>query len=310
MRKIGYARVSTSEQSTDAQVARLKEFGCELVFQEKMSGGNADRPILEKALRALQRGDKFVVIKFDRLARSLPDLINIVKRIENTGAFFESVSDTVDCSTPMGRFFLHILGSVAELERATIHARTVAGLKNAREQGRVGGNPRLRDREPEALAELHDARDRAYFQRLSAVADLWVPIVSRYRPDTPWEDVLRIVNVSFVRGGHKQWTDKKLRRAAQRFVSEGLLSADVLKRSKSVSMSESALMVIAGVVNQAPYLRLDEIVRELKQVRCPTPRGRPEWSTSSVLNYIRKARDRGMIDDNQRLNLLEARTTS
>jgi|TARA_B100000519_G_C14259916_1_gene447124 DNA invertase Pin-like site-specific DNA recombinase len=296
MRKIGYARVSTSEQSTEAQVQRLKEFGCDIVFQEKMSGGNADRPMLEKAIRSLQPEDKLVVIKFDRLARSLPDLINIVKRIEDTGAFFESVSDTIDCSTPLGRFFLHILGSVAEFERSLVHDRTVAGLKSAREHGRVGGNPRLRARDPEALAQLSDARDAAYFKKLSAVAEHWVPIVSRYRPDTPWEDVLRIVNVSLRRAGHKLWTDKKLRRAAKRFVAEGMLSPDVLSRSKSVTMNDSALMVIAGIINQAPHLRLDQIAHELKEVKCPTPRGRPEWSTSSVLNYVRKARAQGLIN--------------
>ncbi|MFX4226474.1 MAG: recombinase family protein [Porticoccaceae bacterium] len=307
MRKIGYARVSTSEQSTDAQVSRLKEIGCELVFQENMSGANANRPELEKAIQSLQPNDKLVVIKFDRLARSLSDLINIVKRIEDAGAYFESVSDTVDCSTPIGRFFLHILGSVAELERNNIHDRTIAGLKEARAQGRVGGNPLLRARDPEALAQLNDARDRRYFEKLSAVSENWVPFVKRYRPHTPWEDVLRIVNVSLGRAGHKHWTDQKLRRAARRFVNDGLLSAEVLVRSKSVTMSKSSLMVIAGVVNQAPYLRLDEIARELKKVRCPTPRGKPEWSTSSVLNYVRKASERGMIEDNQILIALEGK---
>tara|TARA_E500000318_G_scaffold111327_1_gene129536 strand:+ start:7738 stop:8661 length:924 start_codon:yes stop_codon:yes gene_type:complete len=293
--KIGYARVSTAMQSTDAQVDRLKDYGCSTIFKENISGGETDRPELERAIRSLTKGDKLVVIKFDRLARSLPDLIRTVHRIEEAGAFFESVTDTIDCSTPLGRFFLHILGAVAEFERGLVHDRTIAGLKNARAKGRVGGNPRLRRGDPEALASLQNARDSAYFTRISAQATYWLAVVRERRPETPWEDVLRIVNFGLARDGHKPWTVEKLRRAASRFVSDGLLDPNVMKRAKSTSPNESALQVIAGIVNQAPFLTYEEICRELARVRLPTPRGNDRWRVSSVKNYIEKARDRGMI---------------
>jgi len=131
---IGYARVSTEDQATDAQVDVLKAAGCAEIFCEHMSGAKASRPELAKALAGVRRGDVLVFARLDRLARSLAEL-------DAKGAHFKSLADPIDTTTPQGRFALQVLGAVAELERALIQERTKDGLRAAKRRGRVGGNP-------------------------------------------------------------------------------------------------------------------------------------------------------------------------
>ena len=136
---IGYARVSTQEQDTQAQISALKSAGCELVFQEKASGGRWDRPELQRLLQQLRKGDQVIVWKLDRLSRSLKDLLLMLEKIENTGADFRSITENIDTSTPAGKMMMQIVGSFAEFERAMLRERTKSGLAAARQDGRVGG---------------------------------------------------------------------------------------------------------------------------------------------------------------------------
>ncbi len=142
---IGYARVSTDDQDTDAQTASLRKAGCERVFTEKASGGRWDRPELAKALEQLRAGDVLVVWKLDRLSRSLKDLLTIIERIDAVQAGFRSLTEAVDTTTPAGRMMMQMVGAFAEFERAMIRERTRAGLDAARQKGRIGGR---RDRRP------------------------------------------------------------------------------------------------------------------------------------------------------------------
>ncbi|ASQ15661.1 recombinase family protein [Enterobacter cloacae] len=141
---IGYARVSTQEQDTQAQISALTSAGCELIFQEKASGGRWDRPELQRLLQQLRKGDQVIVWKLDRLSRSLKDLLLMLEKIENTGADFRSITENIDTSTPAGRMMMQIVGSFAEFERAMLRERTQNGLAAARQDGRVGGRrPKL-----------------------------------------------------------------------------------------------------------------------------------------------------------------------
>ncbi|WP_227538630.1 recombinase family protein [Klebsiella pneumoniae] len=141
---IGYARVSTQEQDTQAQISALKSAGCELIFQEKASGGRWDRPELQRLLQQLRKDDQVIVWKLDRLSRSLKDLLLTLEKIENTGADFRSITENIDTSTPAGRMMMQIVGSFAEFERAMLRERTKSGLAAARQDGRVGGRrPKL-----------------------------------------------------------------------------------------------------------------------------------------------------------------------
>jgi DNA invertase Pin-like site-specific DNA recombinase len=149
---IGYARVSTGEQDTAAQVAALKTAGCELIFREKASGGRWDRPELHKLLSQLRKGDVLVVWKLDRLSRSLRDVLTIMERVQESKAGFRSLTEAVDTTTPAGRMMMQMVGAFAEFERAMLKERTKAGLDAARKEGRIGGRrPKLK---PEQRREI------------------------------------------------------------------------------------------------------------------------------------------------------------
>ncbi len=137
--RIGYARVSTQEQDNTAQITALKAAGCELVFEEKMSGGRWDRPELHRLLGQLRKSDVVVVWKLDRLSRSLKDVLLVMEKIEKAGADFQSLTEAIDTSTPAGRMMMQIVGSFAEFERAMLKERTKSGLDSARKEGRIGG---------------------------------------------------------------------------------------------------------------------------------------------------------------------------
>tara|TARA_R100001143_G_scaffold62729_1_gene66842 strand:- start:812 stop:1462 length:651 start_codon:yes stop_codon:yes gene_type:complete len=138
--KIGYARVSTSNQNADGQIDALTVAGCEKIFIEKKSAVKA-RPVLAELLDYARPGDALVVQKFDRLARSVQTLLGITKELEDKGIELISLSDQIDTTTPHGKAFFTIAGAFAELERNLIIARTKAGLEAARKRGKVGGRP-------------------------------------------------------------------------------------------------------------------------------------------------------------------------
>ncbi|APM69892.1 TPA: recombinase family protein [Klebsiella pneumoniae] len=140
---IGYARVSTGDQNLDLQKNALVRAECEQIFEDTASGKNSRRPGLRRAIRRLKPGDSLVVWKLDRLGRSVRDLITLVSELQARGVNFRSLTDSIDTSTPAGRFFFHVMSALAEMERELIVERTRAGLAAAREQGRVGGRRRV-----------------------------------------------------------------------------------------------------------------------------------------------------------------------
>lgn len=293
-RKIGYARVSTIEQSTEAQVEALYNAGCELVFSENVSGAKKDRVRLREAIAHVGQGDQLVVVKIDRLARSLTDLLQIVSMLVNNGGHFASLSDPIDTSSAQGTLMLQILGSFAEFERALVSERTKLGLQKARKAGRVGGNPKLKSRDTKAIALVSAQRKQSYFDELNSSAHVWVPIVRKYRPRYPWNVVAGIVNGG---DGNRTWTGERLRRAAKCFVKDGLLNANVLARSARTSLEPTkATMQIAGMLSIQPSLTLKEIAEKLDRSKLMPPRSLGGWSQSSVRSEILKAIEIGLIE--------------
>lgn len=136
---IGYARVSTQDQNLGLQREALAQAGCEKVFEDKASGGRADRPGLAKALETLRKGDTLAVWKLDRLGRSVKQLVDLIGDLHSRGVQFKSLTDAIDTGTPSGRFFFHVMASLAEMERELTVERTRAGLEIARQRGRKGG---------------------------------------------------------------------------------------------------------------------------------------------------------------------------
>ena len=139
---IGYARVSTTDQNLDLQIDALTKAGCEKIFDEKISGGRAERPGLAQAMELLRKDDTLVVWKLDRLGRSVKNLVDLVADLQKQGVHFKSLTDSIDTGTPSGRFFFHVMASLAEMERELTAERTRAGLEVARQLGRKGGRKR------------------------------------------------------------------------------------------------------------------------------------------------------------------------
>jgi DNA invertase Pin-like site-specific DNA recombinase len=138
---IGYARVSTMDQNINSQLDFLKKMECQYIYQEKISATSKERIELQKALKKLSAGDTLIVLKLDRLGRSVMDLIQIIDQIKKRGAHLKT-SDGIDTSTPYGIFIFHIFSALAEMELALIRERTKIGLIAARMRGRVGGRPK------------------------------------------------------------------------------------------------------------------------------------------------------------------------
>jgi DNA invertase Pin-like site-specific DNA recombinase len=139
---IGYARVSTCDQNLESQHEALKKAGCDRIFEDKISGSRAERPGLKKLMEMLREGDTLVVWKLDRLGRSVKHLVDLVGELSGRGVHFRSLTDSIDTSTPSGRFFFHIMASLAQMERELTVERTRAGLETARLLGRKGGRKR------------------------------------------------------------------------------------------------------------------------------------------------------------------------
>ncbi|RSV12381.1 recombinase family protein [Sphingomonas sp. ABOLF] len=137
--RIGYARVSTNDQTLAAQLDALRAAGCGEVYSEKESGKREDRAELTNALRALRAGDTLVVTRLDRLGRSLPHLIKTVAELGRRGIGFESLADRIDTTTAGGELIFHVFASIAQFERRLISERTAEGLAAARARGRNGG---------------------------------------------------------------------------------------------------------------------------------------------------------------------------
>ncbi len=153
---VGYARVSTQDQTLDLQRDALEGAGCERVFTDTISGARAERPGLDDVLSFLRPGDTLVVWRLDRLGRSLQHLLETVGRLQERGIGFRSITESIDTTSSGGKLIFHVFGALAEFERELIRERTQAGLAAARARGRKGGRPRSLDARKVAMARaLH-----------------------------------------------------------------------------------------------------------------------------------------------------------
>jgi DNA invertase Pin-like site-specific DNA recombinase len=139
---IGYARISTTDQTLALQRDALEKAGCEQIFTDTVSGTKAVRIGLTEALSHLRRGDTLVVWRLDRLGRSLRHLIDTITSLQEQEIGFKSLTENIDTTTSGGKLVFHIFGALAEFEREIVKERTLAGLGSARARGRVGGRPK------------------------------------------------------------------------------------------------------------------------------------------------------------------------
>jgi DNA invertase Pin-like site-specific DNA recombinase len=289
-RLVGYARVSTEEQGTDPQLDELRAAGCDTVLEEHASGADRTRPVLARLLREIRPGETLVVVRLDRLARSVSHLLAVIEQLEAKGTHFRSLHDPIDTSTPQGMFSLQVLGAVAQLERALIAERTKAGLNAARSRGRIGGNPGLRARDAGAIRKVQTSRAAAHLDGVLEQLEAWLPTVRRMRPDQPWGDVVRVLN----RGNGATWTVERLRRTVRRLVTEGILEATLLERARPQTGDDRLVRLVAGIKAAAADRTLQQIAAQLEAMRERTPRGGTRWHPSSVKHLLGQAERLGL----------------
>lgn len=158
--KIGYARVSTGLQNLDLQMDKLKEYGCEKIFTDNISGAKSKRPGLDSVIEFARSGDTVVVWRLDRLGRNMQDLINLVNELNKRGISFFSIEEniTMNKSSSTGQLLFHLFAAFAEFERNLILERSTAGRVSARARGRYGGRPeKLTNQDVKLLKTLYDS---------------------------------------------------------------------------------------------------------------------------------------------------------
>jgi DNA invertase Pin-like site-specific DNA recombinase len=165
---IGYARVSTQDQNLELQLDALKQYGCEEVYQEKVTGTKKDRSQLDELIKIIRPGDKVIIYKLDRISRSTKHLIELSEFFERKDIQFVSIQDNIDTSTPMGRFFFRTMASLAELERDIISERTKAGLNAARARGRKGGRPEVDKKKVNLALKMYNSKEYSISQIVQA----------------------------------------------------------------------------------------------------------------------------------------------
>jgi DNA invertase Pin-like site-specific DNA recombinase len=166
---VGYARVSTQDQTLALQQDALTQAGCSRIFTDTASGARADRRGLEEAIGFVREGDTLVVWKLDRLGRSLRQLIETINRLQERGIGLKSLTEQIDTTTSGGKLIFHVFAALAEFERDVIRERTQAGLAAARARGRRGGRPKvvaLSDAKKVAMAQA------LYNDKSNSIADI------------------------------------------------------------------------------------------------------------------------------------------
>lgn len=162
----GYARVSTQEQNLDSQIEELKRLGAEKIFLEKVSGKNLERVELKKMFEQLRENDLVLIVRLDRLARSLKDLVFLIDEFAQRKVILQIGSLKLDFTTAEGRLYASLFGAVAQFERELIRERTLSGLNSAREKGRIGGKPKGLSEQAKLTAK------KAYDLRLKELTQL------------------------------------------------------------------------------------------------------------------------------------------
>lgn len=159
MAKIGYARVSTQDQNLDSQIDVLKDYGCNRIFSEKVSGRKYKRTELDKCLDYMREGDTLVITKLDRLGRTTKQLIELSQHLEDNEIDLEIVDMNINTNDAMGKMFFTMMSAFAELEANLLSERTKKGLASARARGRTGGRPGINENKKDMIKSLYNSKE-------------------------------------------------------------------------------------------------------------------------------------------------------
>ncbi|API60225.1 resolvase [Tardibacter chloracetimidivorans] len=296
MALIGYARVSTDEQDTAAQLDALRAAGCSEILEDKASGGSRSRPNLGRALARVGPGDTLLVVRIDRLARSLSHLLEIVETLRAKGGYFRSINDPIDTSSAQGMLMTQMLGAFAEFERALIRERTRAGLKAAGARGAKPGNPKMRARDAAAIEDIRYSLKERHLNELLDGRHRWLPIVQRLRPHLPWGLVLR--HIRAITPPTRSFTERTLVKACRTLVNAGYAAPEILNPAPRLPPDARVALLVADRMKTHPGATLRDIASWLsKDLREPTARGGLVWSPQGVKRVISQARSLHLLKD-------------
>ena len=288
MALIGYARVSTDEQDTTAQLDALRAEGCTVVLEDTASGSSRDRPNLARALERVGQGDTLLVVRIDRLARSLSHLLEIVETLRTKGAYFRSINDPIDTSSAQGMLMTQMLGAFAEFERALIRERTRAGIKAAVARGAKPGNPKMRARDPAAIDDIRFSLNERYLNELLDSRHRWLPTVERLRPHLPWALVLRQIRA--ITPPVRSFTERTLVKACKTLVKAGYADTSILEPAPRLPPDTRVARLVADRIRTHPDSSLRDIATWLsRDLREPTPRGGLAWAPEGIRRVIAQA---------------------
>jgi len=295
MALIGYARVSTDEQDTAAQHDALLGQGCVLIFEDKASGASKERPNLARALERVGSGDTLLVVRIDRLARSLSHLLEIVETLRAKGAYFRSINDPIDTSSAQGMLMTQMLGAFAEFERALIRERTRAGIKAAVARGAKPGNPKMRVRDPDAIREIRASHKERHLNELLDGRHRWLPTVQRLRPHLPWSLVLRQIRA--LSPPVRSFSERTLVKACRSLVHAGYADPVILQAAPRLPPDSRVARLVSDRLKPQPQSSLREIAAWLsRDLREPTPRGGLAWSPEGVSRVVEQARGLNLLE--------------
>lgn len=291
---IGYARVSTDEQDTAAQKEELKAAGCTRIFQDIASGANRERPNLAKALASVRAGDTLIVIRIDRLARSLSHLLQIVEGLRDKGAFFRSLNDPIDTSSAQGMLMTQMLGAFAEFERTLIRERTKTGVRAAMAKGALPGNPKMRARDRGAISEIRIGHKERYLQELIDGRRRWLPVVTSLRPHHTWKVVLQQIRA--LQPPVRSFTEQTLIKACRSLVQAGYADPAILDRTSRARPNDDNAYTVAARLKEHPDATLQELATYLgRDLNRRTPTGLDKWSPEAIRRLIRRAVELGLL---------------
>jgi len=177
-KRIGYGRVSTSDQNVESQKDALLKAGVDQIFLDTFTGTKSSRPELDRMKDVLREGDTIVITRLDRLGRSTKDLLNLVSDLKDQGVNLEVIEQSINTSTPEGKLFFTLVASFAEFEREIMRARTIDGLNSARARGRVGGRKPAMSKAKIATAKQMYA-DGQYVKEIAEVLGVSRPTIYR-----------------------------------------------------------------------------------------------------------------------------------
>ena len=291
---IGYARVSTDDQDTAAQLDALRAAGCTVIYEDKASGGSRDRPQLNAALDRAGKGDTLIVMRLDRLARSLSHLLDIIKTLKARGAHFQSIADKIDTDSAQGMLMMQMLGAFAEFEKNLIKERTTAGIKAAVARGSRPGNPKMISGDRIARIDIGLAHKERYLAELIDGRRHWLPIVERLRPDLSWAVVLRQIEASSPNA--RSFSERTLIKAAKALVAAGYANEAILGTAKRMPPDTEIPLLLADKLATAPDMSLRDLAKWLStSIKRPTPRGGLKWSAEGVRRQIERAKNLGLL---------------